>query len=104
MDFLQHLKEFLLENGGIDTNPSEIRWSPNGSGVMYLEMNCSENGRAILRCKFKRGIPSPELVSVQPMHRLTESGFPIDSTIKSVYSLFGSIAGVGGVANRNVNR
>jgi hypothetical protein len=103
MKFLEQLKEYLLETDGMEANPSEIRWSPSGVGILYVDIICPKCGRGRIRCKFQQGINSQKLVSVQPMLRMTESQFPWDSTIKSVYSLYSGISGVNGVAHRTVN-
>lgn len=103
MKFLDQLKEYLLEIEGMESSQSDIRWSPSGIGILYVDLICPKCGRGRLRCKFNKGIESPELVSVQPMLRMSESQFPWDSTIKSVYSLYSGISGVNGVASRSVN-
>lgn len=103
MEFINQLKEYLLKEEGLEANPAEIRWSPNGVGILYVDLVCPKCGKGKLRCKFKKGIDSAQLISVKPMLRLSESQFPWDSTIKSVYSLYGGIAGVNGVSNRTVN-
>lgn len=103
MKFIDQLKEYLLQEEGMEITPSDIRWSPFGEGILYLDIICPKCGRGRLRCKFKKGIDSDQLISLHPMMRLSESQFPWDSTIKNVYSVYSGIAGVNGVSNRTVN-
>ncbi len=106
MNIAEELKNFFLEFNGNETDVTEPRWNKNGNGVVYINVNHPEHGCGKVRCRLAKKLDNEiELVSVSPMKRFNEnSQYPWDSTIKSVYSVFSSIPGVGGVANRNVNR
>jgi len=103
-NLIETLTELFSEH---EENPqfSEPKWNPNGNGVMYVEFQHPEYGNARIRCKLANRLGDVSLVSAKPMKRFNEnSAYPWDSTIKSVYTVFSSIPGVSGVANRGVNR
>jgi hypothetical protein len=103
MQFLQELKEYLKEKEGFETSFSDFLQKPSGDGIVYINCVCPVHGKCTLRCKFTQIMGETRLSSIKPMVRLSESQFPWDSTIKSVYSLYNGIAGVGGVGHRTVN-
>lgn len=103
MKSTQKLKEYLLETSGMVATSSNMRWSPKGVGILYLNLVCPKCGIGRLRCKFQKSGHSEILISVNPMFRMSESQFPWDSTIKNVYSLYSGISGVNGVGHRTVN-
>lgn len=103
MQFLQELEKYLKEKEGYETHFSDLYDKPSGDGIVYVKCICPVHGTGTLRCKFSKSMGKTSLTSIKPMLRLSESQFPWDSTIKNVYSLYGGIAGVGGVAHRTVN-
>ena len=103
MDFVSSLKEYLAKNGEETYVISDVRWNPDGSGVFYVVKEDSDMYNYPLRCRVKKD--DYKISSFSPMRRFNEnSTSPWDTTIKDPKNIFSSFPGIGGVANRTVNR
>ena len=105
MDFTSALKEDLIDNGKQSYTISDVRWNPDGSGVFYIELDEPELGKYPVRCRVKKELEDYRINSFLPMKRFNENSHsPWDTTIKDAKNLFSAFPGIGGVANRTVNR
>lgn len=105
MDFTSALKEYLINNGKESYVISDVRWNPDGSGIFYVEMQEPDLGKFPVRCRVKKESESYRINSFSPMKRFNENSHsPWDTTIKDTKNLFSAFPGIGGVANRTVNR
>ena len=102
MDFTSALKEYLnnMEKSYVI---SDVRWNPDGTGIFYVELEESSLGKYPVRCRVKKD--DYKISSFSPMRRFNENTHsPWDTTIKDAKNIFSAFPGIGGVANRTVNR
>ncbi len=99
MDFRHELKNFLTSQKRGDIEVSEIRFTPDGSAVFYLQAV----NHPPVRCKMTSRSGKYQAPVFFPMVRFNENHSPWDTTIKDMTNVFSSFPGIGGVAHRTVN-
>lgn len=101
MNLRDNLKNYFLEKSESRYEISEIRFLDDGGIVFYIKMN-DRKGTPCLRCKMDR---EGKVHNFYPMMRFNENSHsPWDTTIKDAKNIFSAFPGIGGVANRTVNR
>lgn len=105
INFTSALKEYLISNGKESYTVSDVRWNTNGTGVFYILLDEPDLGKRPVRCRVVKFKENYKINSFSPIKRFNEnSSSPWDTTIKDVKNLFSAFPGIGGVANRTVNR
>jgi len=103
MDFSAALKDYLINSTDKSYVVSDVRWNSDGSGIFYVELEEKDLGKCQVRCKVKKD--DYRINSFLPMRRFNENSHsPWDTTIKDAKNIFSAFPGIGGVANRTVNR
>ena len=103
MDFISSLKEYLANNSKEAYVVSDVRWNHDNTGIFYVILEGTDMHKHPLRCRVKKN--DYKISSFSPMRRFNEnSTSPWDTTIKDTKNIFSAFPGIGGVANRTVNR
>jgi len=99
MSFRDELKNFLQGKERSDIEVSEIRFTPDGSAVFYLQAV----SHPPVRCKMSVNSEKYGSPVFYPMVRFNENHSPWDTTVKDMTNVFSSFPGIAGVAHRTVN-